>query len=119
VNKPQVESPFAQLQPRRLSFSSILILLLMVVFAGLGLLIYNAMNVPAITNELDAWLGRQSKTVNTADSREAQIIFVMFCYAGPLMLGILVHGLHQAINFFDRRMRQREQDEDDAFRMTD
>ena len=107
------------MQPRRLSFSSILILLLMVVFAGLGLLVYNAMNVPAITNELDAWLGRQSKTVNTADSREAQIVFVMFCYAAPLMLGILVHGLHQVINFFDRRLRQREREEDEAFRMTD
>ncbi len=91
----------------------------MVVSAGLGLLIYNAMNVPAITNELDAWLGRQSKTVDTADSRKAQIVFVMFCYAAPLMLGILVHALHQVINFFDRRMREREHKEDDAFRMTD
>ena len=108
-----------QVQPQRLSFSSILILLLMVVFAGLGLLIYNAMNVPAITNELDAWLGRQSKTVNSADSREAQIVFVMFCYAAPLMLGILVHALHQVINFFDRRMRERQRSEDEAFRMID
>ena len=108
-----------QVQPQRLSFSSILILLLMVVFAGLGLLIYNAMNVPAITNELDAWLGRQSKTVDSADSREAQIVFVMFCYAAPLMLGILVHALHQVINFFDRRMRDRERYEDEAFRMID
>ena len=91
----------------------------MVVFAGFSLLIYNAMNVPAITNELDAWLGRQSRTVNTADSREAQIVFVMFCYSAPLLLGILVHGLHQVINFFDRRMRDRELEEDQAFRMTD
>ncbi len=91
----------------------------MVVFAGLGILIYNAMHVPAITNELDAWLGRQSKTVETSESREAQIVFVMFCYAAPLMLGILVHGLHQLINFLDRRMRDREREEDDAFRMTD
>lgn len=94
-------------------------LLLMVVFAGFSLLIYNAMNVPAITNELDAWLGRQSRTVNTADSREAQIVFVMFCYSAPLMLGILVHGLHQGINFLDRRMRDRELEEDESFRMTD
>jgi hypothetical protein len=107
------------MQPQRLSFSSILILLLMVVFAGLGLLVYNAMNVPAITNELDAWLGRQSKTVDKADSREAQIVFVMFCYSAPLLLGILVHGLHQVINFFDRRFREREKKEDEAFRMTD
>lgn len=119
MNKPHVASPFLQTQPRRLSFSSILILLLMVVFAGLGLLIYNAMNVPAITNELDAWLGRQSKTVDTADSRESQIIFIMFCYAAPLMLGILVHGLHQVINFFDQRMRARDHEEDDAFRMSE
>ena len=118
MNKPHVDSPFLQVKPRRLSFSSVLILLLMVVFAGLGLLIYNALNVPAITHELDAWLGRQSKTVDTADSREAQIIFVLFCYAAPLMLGILVHGLHQAINFLDRRRRHREREEDAAFRMT-
>lgn len=91
----------------------------MVVAAGCGLLIYNAMNVPAITNELNAWLGRQSKTVNTADSREAQIVFVMFCYSAPLMLGILVHGLHRVINILDRRMRERELAEDSAFRMTE
>ena len=119
VNKPNVDSPFLKQQPRRLSFSSILILLLMVVFAGMGLLIYNALNVPAITNELDAWLGRQSKTVETADSRKAQIIFVMFCYSAPLMLGILVHALHGIINFFDRRQQELDSQDDEAFRMTD
>ncbi len=90
----------------------------MVVFAGVSLLFYNALNVPAITNELDAWLGRQSKTVETADSRESQIIFVMFCYSAPLMLGILVHTLHLVINFFDRRQRERDREDDEAFRMT-
>jgi uncharacterized membrane protein len=118
VNKPPSDSPFLQVQPRRLSFSSVLILLLMVVFAGLSLLIYNALNVPAITHELDAWLGRQSKTVETADSRESQIIFVMFCYAAPLMLGILVHALHQTVNFLDRRSRWRDREDDEAFRMS-
>lgn len=119
VNKPNIDSPFLKVQPRKLSFSSILILLLMVVFAGMGLLVYNALNVPAITNELDAWLGRQSKSVETADSREAQIIFVMFCYSAPLMLGILVHSLHMVINFFDRRQRELDREDDEAFRMTD
>lgn len=118
MEKSNVDSPFLQTQPRRLSFSTILILLLMVVFAGVSLLVYNAMNVPAITNEIDAWMGRQSKSVETADSREAQITFVIFCYSAPLLLGILVHTLHSIINFFDRRQKAMEQDEDDTFRMT-
>ena len=119
MEKSNVDSPFIKTQPRRLSFSSILILLLMVVFAGMSLLVYNALNVPPRShNELDAWLGRQSKTVETADSRESQIIFVMFCYSAPLLLGILVHTLHVIINFFDRRQRRIDNDDDEAFRMT-
>jgi hypothetical protein len=115
--KAPVESPFLQQSQQRLSFSTVLLLLLMVVGAGVGLLIYNAMNVPAITTEIDAWLGRPSKSVDTADSREAQITFVLFCYSAPLVLGILVNGLHHAINYFDRRAQQREAVEDEAFRM--
>lgn len=89
----------------------------MVVGAGVGLLIYNAMSVPAITTELDAWLGRQSKSVDVADSREAQITFVLFCYSAPLLLGIFVNTLHLALNILDRRTRVRERLEDEEFRM--
>ncbi len=89
----------------------------MVVGAGVGLLIYNAMSVPAITTELDAWLGRQSQSVDMADGREAQITFVMFCYSAPLLLGILVNTLHLGINFLESRFRERQSEDDEEFRM--
>jgi uncharacterized membrane protein AbrB (regulator of aidB expression) len=119
MNKPAFESPFLKPAPRQMSFTMVLLLLLMVIAAGLGLLIYNALRVPAVTMELDAWLGRQSKVIDTADGREAQIVFVMFCYSAPLILGILVYTFHQLINFFENLRAQREIVEDERFRMTD
>ncbi len=115
--KPPVESPFLKPFQPKLSFTTVLLLLLMVVGAGVGLLVYNALNVPAITTELDAWLGRQSKSVDTADSREAQITFVLFCYSAPLLLGILVNALHMGVNFLDQRTKERHNQEDEEFRM--
>jgi hypothetical protein len=115
--KRPTDSPFLKQTEQRLSFTTVLLLLLMVVGAGVGLLVYNALSVPAITTELDAWLGRQSKSVATADSREAQITFVLFCYSAPLLLGILVNALHQAFNYWDRQLRDRQSSEDDEFRM--
>ncbi len=92
-------------------------LLLMVIGAGVAMLVYNAMQVPAVTAELDAWLGRQTRVVNAADGREAQIVFILFCYSAPLMLGILVHSLHLLVNFMDRTPTRT--DEDEQFRMSD
>jgi sterol desaturase/sphingolipid hydroxylase (fatty acid hydroxylase superfamily) len=101
----------------RLSFGTVLILQLMVVGAGIGLLVFYAMRVPAITSEINAWLGRPNPAVDSASGRVAQVTFVLFVYTAPLALGILVYFLHLMINWIDRRTRTLQQVEDEEFRM--
>lgn len=95
-----------------------IMLLLMVVSAGMGLLFYYAMRVPAITSELNAWMGRTDEVVARGDARKAQVVFAMFVYSAPMALGILVWLLHLAINCFDRyAARWRSEESDAEFRM--
>jgi sterol desaturase/sphingolipid hydroxylase (fatty acid hydroxylase superfamily) len=114
---PQADSPFMKPEAVRLSFGTLLILLLMVVGAGVGLLIFYAMRVPAITSEINAWLGRPNPAVDSASGRVAQVTFVLFVYTAPLGLGMLVYFMHFGINWIDRRLRSRDQAEDEEFRM--
>jgi hypothetical protein len=114
----QVESPFMPRKPVRLGFGTMLILLLMVVSAGIGLLFYYALRVPAITGELNAWLGRTNPSSAPTDARQAQVIFAMFLYASPMALGILVWVLHLAVNWVDRRnATSKLAKEDEIYRM--
>ncbi len=121
ATKPQTErfdSPFMQPQPVKLGFGIMVMLLITVVFAGLGLLILLAMRVPAITSEFNAWLGRTGTNADPASGRQAQVIFATFLYTVPLGLGIFVYGLHHLVNWIDRRARDRRAEEDDEqFRM--
>ena len=92
------------------------ILLLMVVGAGVSLLIYFAMRVPAITSEVNAWLGRPPSEIDNEEARLVQLKFALFLYTAPLALGMLVYSLHFAINWIDVRM-QASAPEADEFRM--
>lgn len=115
--QPAVESPFMKPQVVRLGFGTILMLLLMVVGAGVGLLIYYAMRVPAITSELNAWLGRPNPVADNAEGRAAQVTFILFVYTAPLGLGMLVYLMHFLVNWLDQRTRRYEEASDEAFRM--
>lgn len=121
MNQPeQVDSPFRKREPVRLGFGMMLILLLMVVSAGVGLLIFNAMRVPAITSELNAWLGiTTSSDSDPTDARKAQVVFALFLYTAPMGLGIFVYWLHYLINWIDRRSQAkfRQEYEEEQFRM--
>ena len=92
-------------------------MLLMVVGAGVGLLVYYALRVPAITSEINAWLGRPDAVVDRGDARQAQVIFALFVYTAPLALGMFVYLLHYVINWLDRLTRRAQQDESEEFRM--
>jgi hypothetical protein len=94
-------------------------LLLMAVGAGFALLLYNAMRVPAIWIELDAWMGKPSRPADLADGREAQVVFVLFCYSAPLLLGLLLHSVQLGISWIERRGRLVRAKEDEQFRMSD
>ncbi len=114
---PKVASPFLQAEPLRVKFGTIMMLLLMVVGAGAGVLIYYALQVPAITSELNAWLGRTNPVSDTASGREAHMHFLLVLYAAPLALGLFVYLLQFGISWFDARARSQDESSDDAFRM--
>lgn len=102
--------------PVRFSFGVMMILLLMVVSAGVSLLLFFAMRVPAITSELNAWFGRPDAVIDPAAGRQAQLTFALFLYTAPIALGILVYSMHFAVNWLIKITRIPEQD-DREFRM--
>ena len=103
-------------QQVRLGFGTMMLMLLTVVGAGIGLLLYYAFRVPAITTELNAWFGRPDTVVDRGDARRAQLTFALFVYTAPLALGIFVYGVHFVVNLINRNARV-EQDNDEPFRM--
>lgn len=115
--QPPLESPFRKRQPVRLSFGTMLMLLLMVVGAGVGLLVYYALRVPAITQELNAWLGRPDAVIDPGDARRAQVTFALFVYTAPLALGIFVMVVHFVINWLSRFGSSSADGDEDPFRM--
>ena len=115
-DKERVDSPFLKVEPVRLGFRTMLLLLLMVVGAGVALLLFHATQVPAITSEFNAWLGRPEAVVDRDAARLAQLQFALFVYIAPLALGMLVYGVHFIVNLIDRS-RSVAAPEDDEFRM--
>ena len=111
------ESPFIKRQPIRLNFGTMLILLLMVVGAGISLLCFYALRVPAITQEINAWLGRPDAVVDRGAARQAQVTFALFVYSAPLALGILVYAIHFFVNTINRASSAVDRTDDDKFRM--
>jgi sterol desaturase/sphingolipid hydroxylase (fatty acid hydroxylase superfamily) len=101
----------------RLNFGTMLIMLLMVVAAGISLLIYYAMRVPAITQELNAWLGRPEVVIDRGAARRAQVTFALFVYSAPLALGIFVYFVHFLVNTIGRARTEADSRDDDNFRM--
>ncbi|MCA9132796.1 MAG: hypothetical protein KDA45_06565 [Planctomycetales bacterium] len=94
-----------------------MLMLFMVVAAGLSLLIYYAIRVPAILSEVNAWLGQPNPAGDSAAGRAAQVTFLLFVYTAPLALGILVYLLHFVLNGVDRWTRTREEADEAPFRM--
>ena len=113
----QTQSPFMERQPVRLSFGTMMMMLLMVVGAGVGLLVYYALRVPAITQELNAWFGRPDTVVDRSDARRAQVTFALFVYTAPLALGIFVYAIHYVVNWLSSWARAKDDHDDEAFRM--
>lgn len=117
MKQEEVDSPFLLKEPTRIGFGTMMILLMMVVSAGVGLLIYYAMRVPAITSEINAWFGRPNPPFDRSEARKAQVVFALCVYTAPLAMGIFVYILHYLVNWMDRLSGVRKQSEDDPFRM--
>lgn len=101
----------------RLGFGTILLMLLTVVAAGVSLLVYYASQVPAITSEFNAWMGRPNPVSDSAEARLAHLKFLLVVYSAPLLLGTLVYLVHFMISALERWLRARDPNEDEPFRM--
>lgn len=71
-----------------------MLLMLMAVAVGGAMLLYLALRVPAFSAEIYAYLGQTQPPVDVDESRRAHLFFLLYLYAAPLGLGILLHGLH-------------------------
>lgn len=93
-----------------------LLLMLMVVAVGASMILLMALRVPAFSTEIRAYLGKRELDVDADVSRRAHLFFLMYLYASPLGLGILVYLIHYATRWLSSRsVPQRESDE---FEMT-
>ena len=102
---PEINSPLLQAPPTRLSVKTVRLLLIAVVGAGIGCLIWYALQVPAIASELDHWLGRPVNAADTPEGRRTQVIFLLLVYSAPLALGALVYLANYVTSGFDRRRK--------------
>ncbi len=88
------QSPFAKVERQStFRFGLGTMLLIMVVFSLMSAGLFYAVRVPAVAREVDSMLGKPDSTATSSD-RRAQLIFVLFCYATPLLtVGVLGMGM--------------------------
>ncbi len=105
-----------EVEPVRMTFSVVLILLVTFLAAGICALVVLALQIPEFSSELNHWLGRSVSS--TADySRRYQLYFALAVYSAPLGFGMLVAILHKVINWLARLAAMRDRETDDDFRM--
>lgn len=113
---PRVESPFSAALERRWTFGMDWVLLLTLVAATAATLVGYALFLPSVTNELNAWIGRSVPPGNEDQSRRAQIVFLMLCYAAPMLLGLVARLVQVAGRKLVNRLVVRDE-EDPQFHM--
>ena len=115
---PRVESPFSTGSERRWTFGMDWVLLLTLVAAASATLVGYALFLPSVTNEINAWIGRSVPPGDEDQSRRAQIVFLMLCYAAPMLLGLVARLVQIAGRQLANRLAAGDEDEDDPqFRM--
>jgi hypothetical protein len=92
------------------------VLLLTLVAAATAMLAGYALFLPSVTTELNAWLGRTSAPVAEEASRRGQIVFLLLCYAAPMVLSLAARLVQVAARGLLSRLADREED-DPRFRM--
>lgn len=111
----QPESPFSA-QQTRLTFGLDWILLLTLVAAATATLVGYALFLPSVTSELNAWLGKPAVSGDGDNNRRAHIVFLVLCYAAPMILGLAVRLVHSAGKWVALRLNAASAD-DENFRM--
>ncbi len=105
-NKAIESSPFAHREEARATISLWMLLFSLVVCAAFSMLIMFAARVPAISNNINDFLGIARTAKPGKPDRSTHLFFLLFCYASPLLLATWV-GLIQI--FISRFVNARKQ----------
>lgn len=91
-------SPPLQAPRIKIGAGAVRVILLAVVAAAIGYLVWYAQYVPAITTELGGWLlDHPTTAVDTPEGRRSQVIFLLMVYSAPLALGATVYVVNYLI----------------------
>jgi hypothetical protein len=75
-----------------------------------------ALFLPSVTSELNAWMGRVALSAEGDESRRGQVVFLILCYSGPMILGLVVRVVHLVAQKLIHLLSQPAED-DAEFRM--
>ena len=102
-HQPETHSPLLQAPRVNLPTRRVRLLLLAIVAAGVGGLLWFAQSVPAVASELSGWFGRPHQAVDTPEGRRSQVIFLLLVYSAPLALGAIVYAVDYLLVSVQRR----------------
>lgn len=109
------QSPFSP-PPEKFTFGMDWMLLVTMVAAATALMFAYSLFLPAVTSELNAWMGRTVDLGEAGENRRAHIVFLMLCYSAPMILGLVA----RLIQIGGRMLAKKLQDQagaDDEFTM--
>lgn len=110
------QSPFMQ-PAKNPTFGVAWLLLLTVVAAATMAMVSYSFFLPAVTNEVNAWLGRSLAVVDQGDDRRAHVIFLVLCYSIPMALVFAAHMVQRFLRIVIKMVAQ-SQATDEEFRMS-
>lgn len=97
-------SPFAErIKQSGVQFSLGSILLITVIGAGVSSLIYYAAHIPNLRRDVAAMFGQTAEASPPDVSRVPHLTFILFCYAGPLLLTGLFGTYFNVLKFLRNR----------------
>jgi hypothetical protein len=94
--------PFAPQKGSRVTISLWMLLFSMMVFALFSMTIMLASRVPIISNSVHDFFGLPQTAKPDKPDRATHLIFLLFCYASPLLLATWIGLLHSAYTYFRR-----------------
>ncbi len=100
ASKVSDASPFAQTTTARPTVSLWMLLFSLVVCAAFSFLLMFAAHVPMISNAVNDFFGLPLTAKPGKPDRAAHLYFLLFCYASPLLLVLIVGLLHMLSSKF-------------------
>ena len=108
----ETQSPFSP-PPKKFTFGLDWMLMVMMVAAATALMFAYALLLPPVTSELNAWLGRTADLGEGGGTRRSQIVFLMLCYAAPMILGLVARLIQIAGRLLAKRMVEATEGDDE------